>query len=75
MVRVNPLTPEERAILDLEKRTWKYPGSKERAVRRELGIPATQYYMRVNALIEDPRAIREEPELTRRLREQRDRLG
>ncbi|WP_238147728.1 MULTISPECIES: DUF3263 domain-containing protein [Micrococcaceae] len=66
------LTEAERAILEMEKRTWKYPGAKERAVRKELGMSATEYYMRLNRLIDDVRAVREEPALTRRLRERRD---
>ena len=66
------LTEAERAILEMEKRTWKYPGAKERAVRRELDMPATEYYMRLNRLIDDVRVIREEPALTRRLRQRRD---
>ena len=70
---MQPLTEQERAILALEKRSWKYPGSKERAVRRELGMSATQYYLRLNALLDDPRAVSAEPALTRRLRSRRDR--
>lgn len=66
------LTEAERAILEMEKRIWKYPGAKERAVRRELDMPATEYYMRLNRLIDDVRVIREEPALTRRLRQRRD---
>ncbi len=69
---VQPLTETERAVLALEKRTWRRPGSKERAIRRELGMGAVEYHLRLNALLDDPRAIAAEPALTRRLREQRD---
>ncbi|OAX67840.1 hypothetical protein A5N15_00085 [Rothia kristinae] len=51
---------------------WRRPGSKERAIRRELGMGAVEYHLRLNALLDDPRAIAAEPALTRRLREQRD---
>lgn len=70
---MDSLTEAERAVLEMEKRTWKYPGAKERAVRKELGMAATEYYMTLNGLIDDVRAIRQEPALLRRLREQRDR--
>jgi len=69
---VDSLTEAELAILAMEKRTWKYSGAKERAVRAELGMPGTEYYMRLNRLIDDERAIRAEPALMRRLREHRD---
>ncbi|WP_035811020.1 MULTISPECIES: DUF3263 domain-containing protein [Micrococcales] len=66
------LTEVDLAIIAMEKRPWKYPGAKERAVRTELGISGTEYYMRLNRLIDDERAIRMEPALMRRLRDHRD---
>ena len=69
---MEPLTETERAVLALEKRSWRRPGSKERAIRRELGMGTVEYHLRLNALLEDPRAVAAEPALTRRLRAQLD---
>lgn len=66
------LTDTERSILALEKRRWKYPGAKEQAILAELNLGPIAYYQKLNVLIDDPRAIRIEPALTRRLREHRD---
>lgn len=68
---MSTLSEEEQGILALEKRDWSLPGAKERAIRSSLGLGATQYYMRLNALLDDPRAVQAEPMLVRRLRSQR----
>ncbi|WP_084470026.1 DUF3263 domain-containing protein [Jiangella gansuensis] len=61
----------EREILDFERRWWKYPGSKEQAIRSRLGISATRYYQVLNALIDRPEALALDPLLVKRLRRQR----
>ncbi|WP_237188836.1 DUF3263 domain-containing protein [Rothia nasimurium] len=66
------LTRTEQAILDLEKKRFKYQGSKEQAIGRVLGLTPVAYYQQLNALIDNPRAIAAEPALTARLRAQRD---
>lgn len=71
----SPLSAEEVAILELEKRRWKYPGTKEQAIRQELHLSPIAYYQKLNKLIEDARAVRREPALTRRLREHRDSIS
>lgn len=68
------LTPQERAILAMEKKRFKYQGSKEQAISKELGLTPIAYYQQLNALIDTPRAIAAEPALTRKLRLIRDRL-
>ncbi|WHS50731.1 DUF3263 domain-containing protein [Rothia sp. SD9660Na] len=68
------LTENEAAILNLEKKRFKYQGSKEQAITRTLGLTPVAYYQRLNALIDNPRAIAAEPALTRRLRLKRDAL-
>lgn len=68
------LTPQERAILDMEKKRFKYQGSKEQAISKYLGLTPVSYYQQLNALIDTPRAIAAEPALTRKLRLTRDRL-
>lgn len=62
----------ERAILDLEKRRFKYQGAKERTIGAELAMPVTEYYQRLNALLDSPAAWAAEPALVRRLSLQRD---
>ncbi|TDE10396.1 DUF3263 domain-containing protein [Jiangella asiatica] len=61
----------ERAILDFERRWWKYPGAKEQAVRSTFDISATRYYQVLNSLIDRPEALAHDPLLVRRLRRQR----
>ncbi|MBF0808797.1 DUF3263 domain-containing protein [Rothia nasimurium] len=68
------LTENEAAILNLEKKRFKYQGSKEQAITRTLGLTPVAYYQQLNALIDNPRAIAAEPVLTRRLRLKRDAL-
>lgn len=69
------LTELELGILALEKKRFKYQGSKEQAMVRTLGLSPVAYYQQLNALIDNPRAIAAEPALTRRLRLKRDALG
>lgn len=71
---IHQLTDQERAILDIEKKRFKYQGSKEQAIRKRLGLTPIAYYQQLNALIDNPRAIAAEPALTRKLRLTRDRL-
>lgn len=68
------LTDREAAILALEKKRFKYQGSKEQAISR-LGLSPVAYYQQLNALIDNPRAIAAEPALTARLRQARDLLS
>ena len=65
------LSPLERAIIGIEKRRWKYQGSKEKTIGA-LGITPSAYYQKLNTMIDDPRVIAAEPILTARLREHRD---
>ncbi|MFC8271415.1 DUF3263 domain-containing protein [Streptomyces sp. NPDC057271] len=62
------LGERERAVLAVERRSWPGPGAKERAVREQLGLSATRYYQLLNALIDDPRALRHDPVTVNRLR-------
>lgn len=62
------LTEIERATLDLESRHWRYAGSKEVAIRAELGISPTSHRQRLNRLLDDERALVYAPVLVNRLR-------
>ncbi|MFI1933157.1 DUF3263 domain-containing protein [Streptomyces sp. NPDC020330] len=66
------LSVRDRALLALERRSWAGPGAKERAIREELGISPVRYYQLLNALIDDERALREDPVTVNRLRRVRD---
>ncbi|MCX4970225.1 DUF3263 domain-containing protein [Streptomyces sp. NBC_00654] len=66
------LSGRDRALLALERRSWAGPGAKERAIREELGISPVRYYQLLNALIEDRRALEEDPVTVNRLRRIRD---
>lgn len=65
------LTDLEAAIVGIEKRNWRYQGTKEKAIRA-LGITPISYYQRLNTMIETPRVVAAEPLLTARLRERRE---
>ncbi|MEU5657297.1 DUF3263 domain-containing protein [Streptomyces sp. NPDC047737] len=67
-----PLSGQERAVLALERRSWPGPGAKERAVREQLGISPVRYYQLLNALLDDRRALEEDPVTVNRLRRVRD---
>ncbi|MCX4675275.1 DUF3263 domain-containing protein [Streptomyces sp. NBC_01433] len=68
----NALSDRDRGLLALERRSWAGPGAKERAIREELGISPVRYYQLLNALIEDRRALAEDPITVNRLRRIRD---
>ncbi|MCX5411029.1 DUF3263 domain-containing protein [Streptomyces sp. NBC_00059] len=67
-----PLSEQQRAVLALERRDWAGPGAKERAVREQLGMSPVRYYQLLNALLDDRRALEEDPVTVNRLRRVRD---
>lgn len=54
------LSDSDRAILDLERRTWRYAAHKEAAIRG-LGLTPTRYYQHLVALLADPDAAQYAP--------------
>jgi hypothetical protein len=62
------LSERDAAILEFERHWWKYAGAKEQAVREQFDMSATRYYQVLNALIDSPEALAEDPLLVRRLR-------
>ena len=62
------LSDRDREILEFERQWWKYAGAKETAVREQFDMSATRYYQVLNALIDRPEALVEDPLLVRRLR-------
>lgn len=62
------LTEREAAMLALERVWWRRPGSKEQAVREQLGLDATRYHQLLNQLIDREEALRADPVTVKRLR-------
>ena len=65
------LSDRDHRILALEGRTFRYVGAKERAIREEIGISKVAYFVRLNALLDEPAALRAAPSLVHRLRGRR----
>jgi hypothetical protein len=65
------LAARDREILAFERQWWKYAGAKESAIRELFDMSATRYYQVLNALIDRPEALAEDPLLVRRLRRMR----
>lgn len=65
------LSESDRRILELESRTFRYVGAKERAIREEIGLSRIAYYVRLNSLLDSPDALRAAPALVHRLRARR----
>lgn len=59
------MSPEE--ILAFERRRFRRPGAKEQAVLETFGLPATRYYQRLNAVLDDPKALEVDAQTVRRL--------
>lgn len=70
---VDSLTDLDIAILELEGRWWKYAGSKEQAIRDDLGITPVRFYQRLNQLLESEAALHRDPVLVNRCRRLRTR--
>ena len=65
------LGERDREILDFERQWWKYAGAKEQAIRELFDMSPTRYYQVLNALIDRPEALADDPLLVRRLRRMR----
>jgi hypothetical protein len=64
---VNELSDQDKEILAIERLWWQHAGAKEQRIRDQLDMSATQYYQRLNALIDQPEALAFDPLLVRRL--------
>ena len=62
------LSPRDRRILAFERQWFCNAGSKEAEISRQFGISPTRYFQILNGLIDDPRAMRESPQVVSRLR-------
>lgn len=62
------LSDRDVDILAFERQWWKFAGAKEQAVRDRFQMSATRYYQVLNALIDKPEALVQDPLLVKRLR-------
>lgn len=65
------LTEQDRAILEIAGRTYRYPGDRDLAYRREAGLSPVQAVQRLNALLDTEAALAHDPVTVNRLRRQR----
>src|SRR6188472_3279661 len=65
---VGELNPRDAEILAFERQWWKFAGAKEQAIRDKFQMSATRYYQVLNALIDQPEALAQDPLLVKRLR-------
>jgi len=63
----------DRAILEIEARTYRFVGTKERCIRERTGLTPTRYFVRLNRLLESPAALQHSPAVVNRLRTLRER--
>ncbi|MFM8254124.1 MAG: DUF3263 domain-containing protein [Actinomycetota bacterium] len=71
-VGAHALTPQQLSILEFERQWWRYPGSKEGAIRELFSMSSPRYYQELNLLLDRPEAELAYPALVRRLRRLRD---
>jgi hypothetical protein len=65
---IGQLNDRDAELLAFERQWWKFAGAKEQAIRDKFGMSATRYYQILNALIDKPEALAQDPLLVRRLR-------
>lgn len=62
------LSDRDLAVLALERQGPPPGGTKERVIRERLAMSPTRYYQLLNALLDDPLALRHDPVTVNRLR-------
>lgn len=70
---MSELSESDARLLAFEERAPRSAGTKEEAIRAQLGISPIRYYQRLNLLIDVPAAMSAHPVLLSRLRRVRDR--
>ncbi len=65
---IGQLSDRDAELLAFERQWWKFAGAKEQAIRDKFGMSATRYYQVLNALIDKPEALAQDPLLVKRLR-------
>ncbi len=58
---IGELSARDAEILTFERQWWKFAGAKEQAIRDKFQMSATRYYQILNALIDKPEALAQDP--------------
>ena len=69
---MDALTDQQAAILDFEGSWWTLGEGKEQSIRSLFDLDAADYYVVLNALLDEPAAEAASPLVVRRLRRIRD---
>lgn len=67
------MTDDDRAILTFAALTFRHAGSRDAAIREQLGLTPTAFYARLLRIIDTAEALEADPVLVHRLRRMRDR--
>jgi hypothetical protein len=70
---MDPLTSQQRSMLDFEHQWWQKVGAKETAIRELFGVSTVRYYQLLNQALTLPAALRYDPVTVNRLRRIRSR--
>lgn len=62
------LSDQDRAILEIASRTYRYPGDRDLAYRDEVGLSPVRAVQRLNALLDTEAALAHDPVTVNRLR-------
>ena len=65
------LSPDDQAILDVERTWWTEDALKDHAIRDRLNMSRSQYYRRLGALLDNESAYQYDPLTISRLRRRR----
>lgn len=65
---MSELTQSDERILTIADRSYRYPGDRDLAYRRETGMSPVQAVQRLNELLDSAEALAMEPVLVNRLR-------
>lgn len=67
-----PLTDDEKRVLDFAALRWNHDGARDMAIRDEFKTSATTYMQRLNALLDRPEALAYAPVTVKRLQRLRE---
>lgn len=66
------LSDRDRALLTFEDAHWVHTGRKQNDIREQFGVSAPRYYQMLGDLIHNPDAVKEFPQLTKRMLARKD---
>jgi hypothetical protein len=66
------LSDRDRGILEFEETYWVHTGRKQNDIREQFGVSAARYYQLLHEIAATPDAVKEFPQLTKRMLERRN---